>query len=76
MSIAPALCVLALGSGYSSRGGAAHVRTLQRRLARAGFAFGPIDGRYGPLTEQAVRSFQTAHGLEVDGIAGPLTLGR
>lgn len=67
--------VLALGSGYSSRGGAAHVRTLQRRLAGAGFAFGPIDGRYGPRTEQAVRSFQTAHGLEVDGIAGPLTLG-
>ena len=43
-------------------------------LAGAGFAFGPIDGRYGPRTEQAVRRFQTAHGLEVDGIAGPLTL--
>ena len=66
--------VLALGSGYSSRGGAARVRTLQRRLAGTGFASGPIDGRYGPRTEQAVRSFQAAHGLGVDGIAGPLTL--
>ena len=66
--------VLALGSGYSRRGGAARVRTLQRRLAGAGFASGPIDGRYGPRTEQAVGSFQTAHGLGVDGIAGPLTL--
>ena len=66
--------VLALGSGYSSRGGAARVRVLQRRLAGAGFASGPIDGRYGPRTEQAVRSFQAAHGLGVDGIAGPLTL--
>ena len=66
--------VLALGSGYSSRGGAARVRTLQRRLTGAGFASGPIDGRYGPRTEQAVRSFQAAHGLGVDGIAGPLTL--
>jgi peptidoglycan hydrolase-like protein with peptidoglycan-binding domain len=66
--------VLALGSGYSSRGGAARVRALQRRLAGAGFAPGPIDGRYGPRTEQAVRSFQAARGLGVDGIAGPLTL--
>ena len=66
--------VLALGSGYSSRGGAARVRALQRRLAGAGFAPGPIDGRYGPLTEQAVRSFQAARGLGVDGIAGSLTL--
>ena len=67
--------VLALGSGYSSRGGAARVRALQRRLAGAGFAPGPIDGRYGPRTEQAVRSFQAARGLGVDGIAGSLTLG-
>lgn len=66
--------VLALGSGYSSRGGAARVRTLQRRLTGTGFASGPIDGRYGPRTEQAVRSFQAARGLGVDGIAGPLTL--
>lgn len=66
--------VLALGSGYSSRGGAARVRVLQRRLAGAGFAPGPIDGRYGPRTEQAVSGFQAARGLRVDGIAGPQTL--
>ena len=66
--------VLALGSGYSSRDGAARVRALQRRLAGAGYASGPIDGRYGPLTEQAVDRFQAARGLVVDGIAGPLTL--
>jgi peptidoglycan hydrolase-like protein with peptidoglycan-binding domain len=34
----------------------------------------PIDGRYGPLTEQAVRRFQATHGLTVDGVAGPVTL--
>jgi hypothetical protein len=66
--------VLALGSGYSSRRDAVRVRALQRRLTRAGYALGPIDGRYGQRTERAVRRFQIAHGLVVDGIAGPRTL--
>ena len=66
--------VLAIGSGYSGRAGVVRVRALQRRLAGAGFASGSIDGRYGPLTEQAVDRFQAARGLVVDGIAGPLTL--
>src|SRR5690348_13117176 len=66
--------MLALGSGFGSREGAARVRVLQRRLARAGCAPGPIDGLYGPRTEQAVIRFQAARGLLVDGIAGPQTL--
>jgi peptidoglycan hydrolase-like protein with peptidoglycan-binding domain len=33
-----------------------------------------IDGVYGPYTETAVREFQKARGLWVDGIAGPRTL--
>ena len=64
----------ALGSGYSSRHGSGRVRALQRRLDRAGEVPGAIDGRYGPATERAVRRFQAAHGLVVDGIAGPVTL--
>jgi peptidoglycan hydrolase-like protein with peptidoglycan-binding domain len=66
--------LLALGSGYQQAAGLGRVRVLQRRLAGLGFAPGPIDGRYGPLTERAVRRFQAAHGLQVDGIAGPSTL--
>ncbi len=66
--------LLAPGAGYDSAGGSQLVRALQLRLARAGDRPGSIDGRYGPLTEQAVRRFQAAHGLAVDGIAGPLTL--
>jgi peptidoglycan hydrolase-like protein with peptidoglycan-binding domain/tetratricopeptide (TPR) repeat protein len=65
--------VLAYGSGYEGGTEAVRVRALQRRLDAAGYSPGPIDGRYGPRTEQAVDLFQSAHGLRVDGIAGPLT---
>ena len=65
--------VLEPGSGLSLPGGAANVRSLQRQLVRMGFSPGPVDGRYGPLTMQAVKSFQQAHGLVVDGIVGPET---
>ena len=68
------LVVLASGSGHFGRNGAAQVRALQRRLARAGDSPGPIDGRYGLRTEQAVTGFQAADGLQADGVAGPLTL--
>ena len=33
------------------------------------------DGIFGPKTDSAVRSYQGANDLGVDGIAGPLTLG-
>ena len=67
---------LAPGSGYQQAAGSPHVRDIQRRLARLGFAAGPIDGRYGPLTTRGVEQFQAAAGLTVDGIAGPHTLAR
>jgi peptidoglycan hydrolase-like protein with peptidoglycan-binding domain len=61
------------GTGYGPVGSPL-VRSVQARLAGAGYPPGPIDGRYGPLTEQAVMRYQAAHGLQVDGIAGPRTL--
>lgn len=32
------------------------------------------DGVFGPLTEEAVKTFQQEHGLATDGIAGPITI--
>jgi peptidoglycan hydrolase-like protein with peptidoglycan-binding domain/Flp pilus assembly protein TadD len=65
--------VLAFGSGYGGGSTAVAVRRLQGRLNSIGDSPGPIDGRYGPRTERAVERFQSAHGLRVDGIAGPIT---
>ena len=51
------------------------VTRLQRLLdTRACLPEGAkVDGDFGPLTEEAVRRFQTLAGLEPDGIVGPLT---
>jgi hypothetical protein len=49
------------------------VRLLQARLGQWGAVGLAVDGEFGPLTEQAVRTFQAGHGLEVDGVVGPET---
>ncbi len=49
------------------------VRDVQNRLAAAGYSPGAVDGDFGPNTERAVRRFQSANGLTVDGIVGPQT---
>ncbi|MDQ2090710.1 lytic murein transglycosylase [Marimonas arenosa] len=44
---------------------------LQTLLRRHGFDPQKLDGKIGPLTIDAVRSFQKAHGLTPDGYASP-----
>lgn len=50
-----------------------NVMLVQQALAAKGFSPGNIDGIWGQRTESAVRAFQAANGLQVDGIVGPLT---
>jgi len=57
-----------------SRGQA--VRALQTILQNKNFDPGTIDGIFGPNTERAVKSFQTAQRIQVDGIVGPETKGK
>ena len=48
------------------------VRPLQRLLNARGPDIG-VDGIFGPQTENAVKAFQSGHGLAADGIVGPQT---
>jgi peptidoglycan hydrolase-like protein with peptidoglycan-binding domain len=58
---------------FGSRGGL--VSALQRALNQKGASVG-VDGVFGAQTHSAVRSFQAANGLLVDGVVGPMTAGR
>ena len=59
--------VLMMGSTGSD------VSDLQARLMELGYYVGNIDGRYASATVDAVRDFQSRHGLTADGIAGRQT---
>lgn len=67
----------ALGARLLKRGCTGEdVRELQKALIRLGFSCGPdgADGEFGKDTEAAVKAFQTAAHIGIDGIFGPATL--
>lgn len=47
--------------------GGARVLAVQRRLKILGFDPGPLDGRMGPRTRKAIRSYEDRHGLPAKG---------
>lgn len=50
------------------------VTWLQELLLAAGYGVGKVDGIFGSKTLAAVKAFQRANGLTVDGIAGKMTI--
>lgn len=46
---------------------------IQKQLAVLQYNVGTVDGVFGPATEKAVKDFQTAKGLKVDGIVNDIT---
>jgi peptidoglycan hydrolase-like protein with peptidoglycan-binding domain len=63
----------ASNNGGSSGGDGNDVLQIQRELSSLGCDPGPLDGTLGPDTEAAIRHFQSAAGIAVDGIVGPQT---
>lgn len=61
----------AAGIGYGSQG--EDVKKIQQVLKNWGYYKGSVDGVFGSGTLAAVKSFQRANGLTVDGIVGPKT---
>ena len=69
-SPAPEFSYTTLRKGSQGR----EVVNLQQALASLGFLNSAADGNFGTGTETAVKNFQSANGLEADGIAGRMTL--
>lgn len=49
------------------------VREIQQALKSAGFYPGPVDGKPGPKTREAVLAFQKSRGIKADGVVGVRT---
>ncbi len=65
----------AFGSRTMKRGDRGwDVAAMQYILARRGYPPGAIDAVFGPMTDTALRNFQSALGLSADGLAGPATI--
>lgn len=48
-------------------------KMVQRRLKELGYYRGTVDGKFGSASVKALETFQNAHGLNADGVAGRAT---
>ena len=70
----------AMPSGYGSQQqtqaqSSGVVKQVQQELKQKGIDAGPVDGKWGPLTEQGVKQFQKSQKLQASGQLDEQTLG-
>jgi peptidoglycan hydrolase-like protein with peptidoglycan-binding domain/transposase-like protein len=64
----------AQGTGTELYVSPANVRLIQQKLNEAGYSVGNVDGQWGEVTQNAVRNWQQAQGLEPTGNLNMVTL--
>jgi peptidoglycan hydrolase-like protein with peptidoglycan-binding domain len=62
------------GQSSATQHSSAVIKQVQEKLNTAGYDPGPVDGMFGPRTEQALTAFQGAEGLEASGQLDSQTL--
>lgn len=72
-AVTPAITVQPQASSPSAPSLKPTKKEIQQALKNAGFYQGPVDGKIGPQTREAVRQFQQVNGLKVDGVVGKQT---
>ena len=60
------------GSGQAL--GSSEVQQVQQKLSEQGYKPGPVDGKFGPKTQEAVRKFQQEKGIQPTGQIDPQTI--
>ena len=73
LALLGAIAVASLALPASASAASADVAALQVAMNALGLYPHPVDGISGPWTQDAVRTFQSQHGLPADGMAGPRT---
>lgn len=72
-SVAPSITANAAAPVLDKGDREGYVWGLQNRLLQLGIYEGRVDGKFGPLTKQAVKEFQSNYNLPKDGVVGSQT---
>jgi hypothetical protein len=73
LALLGAIAAVSLAAPATASAGSADVAALQVAMSALGLYPHAVDGVTGPWTQDAVRTFQSQHGLAADGVAGAQT---
>jgi peptidoglycan hydrolase-like protein with peptidoglycan-binding domain len=75
LALSPSISLAATWPNFKRGDSGTDVYTIQHLLVAHSLSL-DVDGKFGPATEGAVKSFQAANGLEQDGVVGSNTWGK